>query len=409
MLKGKILKNFCLLVLQIGVNIQKGQGLEIACPVEKREIAEELTKTAYLLGAKKVNIRWEDEKISLLSYRYASTEALCEVPKWFVDSKNYLVKENYCYVAISAENPLAFKDIPADKLSAVSKIKSTLLKKFSDAVMGNEIRWCVVSVPTKEWAKQVFPNSKNPIKDLSCAIEHTMRLDKLDPVQEWNNHIETLNRRANFLNEKNFDYLRFYSKSGTDLRVGLAKNHLWLSAKERAKDGVQFIANMPTEEIFTAPHKYGTDGIVKSAMPLCYNGNIIDDFSITFKQGKVVDYSAKVGYQTLKSIIETDAGTKRLGEVALIGKSSPIAELNCLFYNTLFDENASCHLALGKAYPTTVYSGQQLSKKELSDLGLNDSIEHVDFMIGTKDLCVYGCYENKNNETPILIDGDFVI
>ncbi len=408
MLKGKILENFCLLALKIGVNLQEGQGLEIACPVEKREIAEELTKKAYLLGAKKVNVRWENENIDKLTYRYASTETLCDIPKWFIESKNYLVKENYCYVAISAEDPLAFKDISAEKLAKVAKVKSTLLKKFSDAVMGNEIRWCVLSVPTKEWAKTVYPNSKNPINELSRAIELTMRLDKEDPVYEWTRHVENLEKRASYLNERRFNYLRFYSEKGTDLKVRLADNHLWLSAREKAKDGNFFVANMPTEEVFTAPHKNGVTGVVKSAMPLCYGGNIVDNFSICFKDGKIIHYEAEKGYEVLKGIIQTDKGTKRLGEVALIGKSSPIAKLNTLFYNTLFDENASCHLAFGKAYPTTIINGGNLSEEELSSLGVNDSVEHVDFMIGTDDLCVYGGYEN-GEETPIILDGDFVI
>ncbi len=408
MIKGKILDNFCLLALKFGVNLQKGQGLEIACPIEKSEIAEALTKKAYMLGAKKVNVRWESDNIDKLTYKYASTETLCNVPKWFIDSKNYLVKENYCYIAIAAEDPMVFKGIPAEKLAKVAKVKSTLLKRFSDAVMGNEIRWCVLSVPTKAWAKTVFPNAKNPLKELSNAIEITMRLDKPNPVLEWEKHIENLENRANFLNGHNFSYLRFSSAVGTNLKLGLAKNHLWLSAREKAKDGNYFIANMPTEEIFTAPHKYKVDGIVKSAMPLCYGGNIIDNFSITFKDGKIVDYSAEKGYDILKGLIETDNGTKRLGEVALIGKSSPIAKLKTLFYNTLFDENASCHLAFGKAYPTTVIGGDKLSKKELEELGVNDSVEHVDFMIGTDDLSVYGIDEN-GKETPIILNGDFVI
>ena len=408
MIKGKILENFCLLALKFGVNLQEGQGLEIACPIEKSDIAIALTKKAYILGAKKVNVRWESDDIDKLTYKYASTETLCDLPKWFIDSKNYLVKENYCYIAIAAEDPMVFKDIPAEKLAKVAKVKSTLLKRFSDAVMGNEIRWCVLSVPTKAWAKTVYPNAKNPLKELSNAIEITMRLDTDNPLLEWEKHIENLERRAKFLNDNAFSYLRFSSKVGTDLKVGLAKNHVWLSAREKAKDNNYFIANMPTEEVFTAPHKYKVDGMVKSAMPLCYGGNIIDDFSITFSEGRIVDFSAKKGYDILKGLIETDSGTRRLGEVALIGKSSPIASLKTLFYNTLFDENASCHLAFGKAYPTTVKGGDKLSKKELELLGVNDSVEHVDFMIGTDDLSVYGIDENEK-ETPIILNGDFVI
>ncbi len=408
MLKGKTLENFCLLALKIGVNLQEGQGLEIICPVEKSQIAKKLTETAYKLGAKKVNVRWECDGIDKLTYKYASTETLCSIPKWFIDSKDFLVKENYCYVAIASEDPLAFKDIPADKLSKVAKARSMALKKFTNAVMSNEIRWCVLSVPTNAWAKLVFPHSKNPTRDLSRAIELTMRLDEENPVMAWNEHVETLEKRVEYLNEKRFDYLRFLSSNGTNLKVGLARNHVWLSAKEKAKDGNYFVANMPTEEVFTAPHKDRVDGIVKSAMPLCYGGNIINNFSITYKDGKVISFSAEKGYDILKGIIETDEGTKRLGEVALIGKSSPIAKLKTLFYNTLFDENASCHLAFGKAYPTTIKNGDELTIKQLMELGANDSVEHVDFMIGTEDLSVFGGYE-LGEETPIMLNGDFFI
>jgi aminopeptidase len=331
-----------------------------------------------------------------------------EIPKWFVDSKNYLVEKGYCYVAISAEDPLAFLGVDENRLSAVSKAKSIALKKFSENVMKNGIRWCVVSVPTPNWAKLVFKDSENPEKDLADAIEKAMRLDTKNPLLSWQDHIANLDRRASFLNQNNFEYLHFKSKNGTDLKVGLANNHVWLSAKEKAMDGIDFVANMPTEEIFTAPHRLKVDGVVKSTKPLSFNGNLIEDFSMTFKNGKIVDYSAKKGYLTLKGIIETDTGTRRIGEVALIGKNSPIAKSRVLFYNTLFDENASCHLALGSGYPTTVKNGGNLTKKELLSLGVNDSIEHVDFMIGDLDTEIYGI---KNNGEKVLIfdNGDWVI
>ena len=408
MLTGKILSDYAELVVKIGVNLQKGQGLEIVCPVEKREVAKALTIAGYNAGAKIVRIRWEDEEINKLNYTYADTNALTEVPKWLVASRNYLVEEGFCYIAVSADDPSAFKDIPADKIAAVAKARGKALKKYSDAVMSNQIRWCVISVPTLAWAKQVFPNSKDAVKDLAEAIEKTMRLDCESPLQMWQEHIKTLDKRADFLNKHNFSYLHFKSGNGTDLKVGLAKNHLWTSAQELAKDGVKFVANMPTEEVFTAPHRLKVDGVLKSALPLCENGQIIDDFSITFKKGKIIDFTAKKGYETLKHLINTDEGTHHLGEVALIGKNSPIAKSGILFYNTLFDENASCHLAIGKAYPTTVKNGETLSKKELKSLGVNDSTEHIDFMIGTDDLEVIGV-DDKCNAVQIFKNGEWII
>ena len=408
MFNKELLKKFADLVLSIGVNLQKGQGLELACPVEKREVAEAFAEVAYSLGAKIVRIRWEDEIIDKINYSFADEQALCEIPKWFIDSKNYLIENNFCYVAIAADDPSIFKDIPSDKISAVAKARSKALKKFSDCVMANGIRWCVVSVPTPAWAKQVFKDAENAEELLEKAIIKTMRLDKENPTLEWKNHIDILDKRAEFLNNHAFSYLKFKSENGTNLTVGLADEHVWLSAKEKAKDGINFVANMPTEEIFTAPHKDRVDGVLYSSMPLCENGQIIDEFRIEFKKGKIVDFSAKKGYDALKNLIETDQGTKRLGEVALIGKNSPIAESNILFFNTLFDENASCHLAIGKAYPTTIKNGDNLSNKELKALGANYSIEHVDFMIGTDDLSVIGVKEN-GEEIQLFNNGEWII
>ena len=408
MITGKTLTEYARLVLKIGVNLQKGQGLEIICPVEKREVAHALAEEAYKVGAKIVQVRWHDEIIDKIKYTYADIDALTEVPKWYVDSKNYLVKNGFCYIAVAADAPAAFKDVPSEKIAAAAKARAKALKKFSDEVMSNGLRWCVVSVPTLAWAKQVFPDSKNPEEALSEAIEKTMRLDYPDPTSEWQKHIETLERRANFLNSARFEYLIFENSLGTNLKVGLADEHLWLSAKEIAKDGKYFVANMPTEEVFTAPHRLKVDGVLKSAMPLCENGQIIDGFTITFKKGKIVDFNAEKGYETLKHLIETDDGTMRLGEVALIGKNSPIAKSGILFYNTLFDENASCHLAIGKAYPTTVKNGDKLSPKELKEKGLNDSAEHVDFMIGTSDLSVIGI-KKDGSKFVLFKDGEWAI
>lgn len=408
MLTGKKLYDFAELVLGVGVNLQKGQGLEIVCPVEKSEVAVAFSEKAYEMGARIVNVRWSCEKTDRVNYLYAEEEALTDIPKWFVDSKNYLVKKGFCYVAIDAEDPSAFKDVPSEKLAAVSKKKSKLLKAFSDEVMSNGIRWCVVSVPTESWAKKIFPAAADPVEELSFAIEKTMRLDEKNPLEAWQKHIDTLNRRAEFMNAKNFEYLHYTSANGTDLMLGLAENHVWVSAQEKAKDGVPFVANMPTEEIFTAPHKDKINGVVKSALPLSYNGQIIENFSFTFKRGKVIDFSAEKGYDVLKKLLETDAGTLSLGEAALIGKNSPIAKSGILFLNTLFDENASCHLALGKGYPTTVKGGAEMTVKELKKLGVNDSVEHVDFMVGSPDLSVTGIGYDKS-ETPLFVDGEWVI
>lgn len=408
MLSTANLKKFALVTLKVGVNLQKGQGLEIICPVEKSQVAEALTEQAYLMGASIVRIRWSCDKTERLNYLYAEKETLCDIPKWFVDSKNDLIKRNFCYVAISADDPTAFSDVPADKISATSQAKSKALKSFFNTVTKNGIRWCVTSVPTLGWAKMMFPASPNPEKELGDLMLKIMRLDCPDPVKAWEKHLFDLDRHAQFLNDNDFNYLHFTSSNGTDLKVGLATNHLWLSAQEKALDGVPFIANLPTEEVFTAPHRLNVEGIVYAVKPLNLNGKIVDGFWLQFKKGKVVNYDAQQGYEALKGLIETDKGTLRIGEVALIGKSSPIAKSGLLFYNTLFDENASCHLALGKAYPTTIKGGQDLSGADLKKLGANDSIEHEDFMIGAPDMKVVGV-KKDGSQVLVFNDGDWVI
>ncbi|MBP5466481.1 MAG: aminopeptidase [Clostridia bacterium] len=407
-MSGEILNKFAEAVLRVGVNIQENQGLEIICPVEKSEVATALTTAAYKLKAKIVRVRWECETIDRLNYLNASEETLSDIPKWLVDSKNYLVEKGFCYVAIAAEDPSAFTGVPPQKIAAAARARGKALKKFYENVMSNGIRWCVVSVPTKEWAKKVFPYSSDPEKELGEAIVKTMRLNCADPVKAWKKHVKTLESRAKFLNSHDFAALHFSSGNGTDFTVGLADGHRWLSAEERAKDGLNFVANMPTEEVFTAPHRLKADGVVKSAMPLCYEGQIIDGFTLKFKKGRVVDFSAEKGYDALKHLIGTDKGTERLGEVALIGKNSPIAKSGILFYNTLFDENASCHIALGKGYPTTIADGESLSRAERAKRGLNDSIEHVDFMIGAADTDIDGL--TKDGKTvPVFRNGDWII
>lgn len=408
MLNKETLRNYADLTVKIGVNLQKGQGLEISCPVERADFARALTESAFAAGASRVFVNWEDDEIDKLNYLHGDTATLCDMPKWQIARKNYLIEHGFCYIAVAAEDPDAFVDIPSSKLAAVAAARAKLLKKYSDAVMNNEIRWCVVSVPTEKWAQRVFKGRSNAVELLENAIERAVRLRGNSTVAEWQKHSDILQARADFLNAKRFDRLRFVNSLGTDLTVGLADDHVWLSAKEKARDGIDFIANIPTEEVFTAPHKDKADGVVYSALPLAYNGKIIDKFKLTFKKGKITDVSAERGEDVLKALIDIDGGTKRLGEVALIGKNSPVAKSGILFFNTLFDENAACHLAVGKAYPTTVRGGDDMSLKQLKEKGVNDSSEHVDFMIGTPDLSVVG-YDKNGAETVIFDDGDWVI
>ena len=395
------------LALTYGVNLQNNDKLEILCPTECEDFGLIIAEKAYLKGAKMVNITWDNQRLDALTYKYAKKDELIKIPDWFIAKKNSLIDDNACYIAIDADYPLIFAGLDEEKIASHRSARAKAIKRYHDSVMSNEIRWCVVSAPSKDWANMVFDSDKNSYEKLMSAIAKTMRIDKEDYKDAWQKHLDALKNRADYLNAKSYDALRFKNSSGTDITVGLAKNHVWCSAKEKAQDGVEFVANLPTEEVFTAPHKNNVNGTVKSAMPLAYNGNIVDGFSLTFKDGKIIDFSADKGYETLKQLIETDEGTHYLGEVALIGKNSPIAQSGVLFYNTLFDENASCHLAIGKGYPTTVLDGANLTDEKLLALGVNDSTDHVDFMIGTSDLNIDGIKDGKNE--PIFIDGEWCI
>ena len=252
--------------------------------------------------------------------------------------------------------------------------------------------WCVVSIPTKDWAKRVFPNvsEDEAVEQLWEAIFNATRINLEDPVKAWENHIENLVEKNKFLNEKNFKSLHYTASNGTDLVVELPEGHIWVSGGGTNAKGTYFVANMPTEEVFTLPLKNGVNGVVYSTKPLNYGGKLIDDFKLTFKDGKVVEYEAKVGQEVLTDLLDIDDGAKYLGEVALVPHSSPISQSNIVYMNTLFDENASCHFAFGKAYPTNIKGGANMSDEELEKHGVNDSLTHVDFMVGSEDMNIIG-------------------
>ena len=410
MLSQKQLENFAELAVRVGANMQKGQEVVIRCDVQCKDFAHLIAEKAYEFGAKRVHLQWRDEVLGRINMLHASKEALCEVPDYLLAQNKYYIKHKVCLISISAGDPNILKGCDPDKLAASNVATLKANKNFRHATMSNYLRWTIVSIPTRAWASQVFPNvdPDEAVDKMWDAIGHIMRLDTPNPTEAWRQHIATLHRRAAFLNKHNFEYIHMTNKSGTDLTVGLATDHLWIAAEEEGQDGISFTANMPTEEIFTAPHNRKINGTVVNALPLVNNGNVIDNFAITFKDGKVVDYKAEVGYDALKGILTADEGVLSLGEIALIGKNSPIAESGILFYNTLFDENASCHLAFGASYPTTVKGGNDMTAKQLKEHGMNSSLQHVDFMVGTKDMDIDGI-DYDGNVVPLFRDGEWVI
>ncbi len=410
MLSQKQLENFAELAVRVGANMQQGQEVVIRCDVQCADFAHLIAQKAYEFGAKRVHMQWRDEVLGRIEMLNASEETLSQVPEYLLAQSDYYIKHNVCLISISAGDPNILKGCDPNKIKTSNLANMQANKEFRNATMSNLLRWTIVSIPTRAWAQQVFAGEDPDVAvdKMWNAIGRIMRLDADNPTEAWRKHIDTLHRRARFLNEHNFEYIHLTNAHGTDLRVGLATDHQWIAAEEMGQDGIPFTANMPTEEIFTAPHNRKIDGKVVNALPLVNSGNVIDGFEIVFREGRVVDYQAKVGYDALKNILTTDDGVLSLGEIALIGKHSPIAESGILFYNTLFDENASCHLAFGASYPTTVKGGNEMTDEQLAAHGMNQSLQHVDFMVGTKDIDIDGiAYDGS--VTPLFRDGEWVI
>ncbi|MCQ2016750.1 aminopeptidase [Clostridium butyricum] len=403
-----LLSKYAKLAALKGINIQKNKMLVINSPIECSEFARMIAEEAYKAGASDVVINYNDEKFNKIKYEYTSAEVLSFTPEFEKDKYNYYVEQGASFLSISASDPDLLKDIDASKIATVQKSRREALKRYYEACNSNENAWCIVSVPTEGWANKVFKNSnsKEAVEQLWDAIFTVMRIKEEDPVKAWNNHLENLNKKLIELNNHAFKYIHFTNSLGTDLKVELVKNHIWCGGKDTTKNGVEFIANMPTEEVFTTPKLDGVNGTVYSSKPLSYCGNLINNFSITFKDGKVIDCSAETGLDVLKEIIKTDENSCRLGEVALVPYDSPISNSNIIFFNTLYDENASCHLALGSSYPSCIKNGENMNKEQLLEAKANFSLTHVDFMIGTKDTNIVGVKED-GTKISIFKDGNW--
>lgn len=387
------------LAVNIGVNIQKDNILVISSAIETAEFARLITEEAYKSGAKDVIVHYGDQKLTKIKLENSSLETISNIPEWQAESYNYYARQEACFISISASDPDGLKGVPVEKIGASQKARTSALKEYFDNSMSNKCRWCVLSVPTLSWAKKVFPkvSDDEAMESLWDVIFKTVRVDTENPVNAWEKHNAYLEEKIKFMNNNNFKSVHLKSANGTDLNIELPEGHIWAGGSERDVNGIPFNANMPTEEVFTLPKKTGVNGIVYSSKPLSYGGNLIDNFSITFKDGKAIDFTAETGYDVLKQMLESDEGAKYLGEVAFVPYNSPISNSKLIFFNTLFDENAACHLAFGRAYESCVKDADKYSEEELEKIGVNNSIIHVDFMIGTSDLEVTGI--NENGET----------
>ena len=408
-MEQELLKKYARLVVKVGVNLQDDQILVINSPLECAEFARLIAAEAFAAGAHDVVVSWGDEELARIRYAGGRKEIFTEFPEWRVRFYQDYAEQGAAFVSIAARNPEIFKDIEQEKLTLSAQAVGAALLEYRARLMNNENTWCVVSVPTAGWAKKVFPElgEEEAKARLWQEIFRTVRIEpETDPAEAWKEHIATLQKAAEFLNKQNFKTLHYKNSLGTDLTVELPEGHIWAGGAEKSATGVTFAANMPTEEVYSLPLREGVNGTVYASKPLIYNGNRIENFHLTFKEGRVVDFGAEVGEETLKELINMDEGSHYLGEVALVPYDSPISNSGILFYNTLFDENAACHLALGKAYPTCLEGGEKMDSVTLLQHGVNDSLVHEDFMIGTADLSIVGI-TREGEKVEIFRNGNF--
>ena len=356
-------------------------------------------------------MNWRDDELERLRYLHADDAVFDEVPLWRRHFFNDYALEGTAYLAISARDPEALRGVDPDRLTRANRSGSQALGIFYRQQMSNGIPWCIASIPIPTWAKTVFPGvpEEEAMDKLWDAIFEAVRIrGDGRAVERWQEHMDTIRRRVGKLNELRLASLHYSNSLGTDLTIRLPEDHLWAGGGANCRAGTFFIANMPTEEIFTAPLRDGIDGVVYAALPLVHNGNIIEDFHFVIRDGKIVEAHARKGEDILQAAIREDEGASRFGEVALVPYDSPISNQKILYYNTLFDENASCHLAFGEAYPECIRGGESMTREERKAHGLNDSVTHVDFMVGTADLTITGT-THDGREVPIFQNGNFAL
>ena len=402
------LQEYARLLVQVGLNVQRGQTLVISSPVECAYFARLCAAEAYAAGCKEVVMNWHDDALGRMKYLYADDAVFDDVPLWRRHFFNDYAQEGAAYLAISASDPENLKGVDGSRIIRAQQASGKALKEFDRLQMCSGFPWCIASIPIPSWAKTVFPEDgeERAMERLWDAIFRAVRISgDGKAVEKWQAHLKTLHARMEKLNALKFKSLHYTNALGTDLTVELPEGHIWEAGNDVTLSGQEYIANIPTEELFTSPLKTGVNGVVYASLPLVHDGNIIDGFRFVVKDGKIVEARARQGEETLQAAIAVDEGASYFGEVALVPYDSPISNQKILFYNTLFDENAACHIAFGEAYPC-LEGGQQMTKDELKARGLNDSITHVDFMVGTPDLNITGT-THDGREIPVFVNGNF--
>lgn len=408
--KDEKLQEYARLLIEVGLHVQKGQTLVISSPVECAFFARLCATAAYDVGCREVVMNWHDDFLAREKFLRADSAVFDEVPQWRRHFFNDYAKEGAAYLAIDAEDPEHLKGVDPDRRVRSLRVSGKALKDFYRLQMSSGFPWCIASIPIPSWAKRVFPDagSEQAMELLWEAIFKAVRITGDGrSVAHWQEHIARLSQRKDKLNALRLKRLHYTNSLGTDLTVELPADHLWEAGDDCTAAGQPFVANMPTEELFTAPLRTGANGVVVASMPLVHDGNIIDGFRMTVENGKIVSVSARQGQEVLEAAISVDEGASYFGEVALVPYDSPISNQKLLFYNTLFDENAACHIAFGEAYPC-IEGGRDMDKEQLKAHGLNDSVTHVDFMVGTGDLSIVGTTQD-GREIPIFVNGNFAI
>lgn len=402
------LKKYARLIAETGVNVQDNHTVVLQISVDQAPLARLITEEAYRLGAAEVIVQWSDETIQREFLAHAATDRIENVPQYKIDQTDDWIAKGASRISVVSSNPDALAGVDAQRVAAFQTANGKALVNLRKATQANKVSWTVVAAASEGWAAKVFPElatSEEQVDALWNEIFKTTRIYEENPVIAWDIHDKKLQEKAAELNEQQFTALH-YTAPGTDLTIGLPKNHLWEGASSYNARGEEFMANMPTEEVFTAPDSRRVDGYVSSTKPLSYAGTIISGMKFTFKDGKVVDFSAEQGEEALKNLLAIDEGAKHLGEVALVPDPSPISQSGLIFYNTLFDENASNHLAFGSAYAFNLQGGTEMSEEELAEAGLNRSQTHVDFMVGSDKMNIDGIKED-GTIVPVFRNGDW--
>ncbi len=401
------LQNLADLAVKVGVGLQPGQRLIVSAPLESAPLARLITGSAYKAGARLVDVMWKDDAVTLARFKYAPRDSFEEFSEWRTNALQAHAGQGHAFISVSAAAPDLLKDEDAELVATAMRTYNTHMTPFRKVIMADGANWCIVSQPIPGWAAKVFPDasSEGQMLKLWDLIFKVSRADQPDAVAAWQQHLAQLAEWRDYLNSKRYVTLK-YTAPGTDFTVGLPQNHIWKGGRGKSQSGISFVPNLPTEEVFTMPHRDRADGVVSSSKPLSYAGVLIENFSLTFEKGRVVRASAERGEDILRKLVETDEGSARLGEVALIPHSSPVSQSGVLFYNTLFDENAANHLALGRAYQFTLKNGVSMSEKEFEAAGGNTSLVHVDFMIGSNQMDVDGITANGTAE-PVMRAGEW--